>query len=699
VPKPVKNESKAARETDARYQHDRGNALAEEGRLDQAITAFRRALRVDDTLAEVHNDLGTAYFEKQWYEQAEQCFRRAIALRPDHGVAHANLGAALRAQGRLREGRAAFQRALVLKVRAVLPPFLRWNTGAAAQEDTGAVRKAMQDALALQQVAQAQTLALDALKRFPKNAEINHLASQVFERLGHAQQALTCARRAVELENKRATYQVALTRALVQNGEPGDALRAAESAVALEPDSSEAFGALSLVLRLAQKLDAAEHAARRSVELEPQRADAHVDLALVLRALLRLEEAEAAMREAIRLAPQEPRNRVHLALILKDAGKVLEAKDAYRAVAAELAPIPNLAGGLCLSLGTLALECDADAEQARKWFALAIQRGEADRALLSESVADLLEHRFAIGWPKFEARKRVAGQRERHEIFAGWPVWDGHRMKDERLLVYNEQGIGDEILLASMLPDLLMRAPNVTLLCDPRLHELLARSFPQVEVLRATHDTLGPLRSRVNSCVAAGSLGQYLRRSAADFPGAAAYLQPDGQKLERWRERVAQLGAGPKIGLSWMGGVLLTGRQRRSFSLERLRQVLAVPGVTWVCLQHGEVAEEVAAFRASTGIAMHTFPGVTQDIDDLAGLVAALDMVVTVGNTNVHVAGGLGTQVLVMAPYVPLWAYGIRGERMPWYPSVRVLRQGADGDWGAALAQVATAVQARASRA
>ena len=155
--------------------------------------------------------------------------------------------------------------------------------------------------------------------------------------------------------------------------------------------------------------------------------------------------------------------------------------------------------------------------------------------------------------------------------------------------------------------------------------------------------------------MAAGSLGQYFRRSGEDFPQHRGYLTPDPEKVARWRERLAANGAGLNVGLSWIGGVQKTGRSRRSLSLDALRPVLALPGTRWVSLQHTDAAAELAAFRQASGIAVEEFPGVTKDMDELAALIAALDSVVSVCNTNVHVAGAIGKEVLVMAPFVPEW--------------------------------------------
>ena len=687
--------------TDVAAWHVLGNALAEDGKLDRAIGAFRRALRIDDTLGEVHNDLGTAYYEKQRYDRAEQSFKRAIQLRPDHGVAYANLGAALRAQGKLVEGRRAFQRALLLKLRAALPRFLRWKVGAEAaharSEEIRKLRSALGEALEQRQAARIRELAERAVAAYPEDAEALYLAAEAIGRLADTPAALVHARKAVQLEPERAAYLVTLATLLLRNHEHAAALKAAESAVRLEPDSVEAHAILATALRLAGRLDHAEQAALRAIELDPERADGYDDMAMVLRARNRLEDAESQEREAVRRAPREARYRVNLALILKDQGKMDEARRAYRALAAELARAAGVPGFICQSVGTLALECDADLDRARDWFRRAAQHGEPDTALLSEGVTDLLEWRFDIAWEKAEARKRVLGQRERHDLFAGFPAWDGNAAAEHGLLVYGEQGVGDEILFASMIPDLQGRVPNIKLMCDPRLQQLFARSFPGVDVMRGTYETVDALKGKVSCAVASGSLGLAFRRSAADFPARTSYLRADSADVDRWRAHLGELGSGRKIGLSWRGGILRTGRNRRSLSLTQLHSVLSVPGIDWISLQHGDCADEITHFAEHSGIQVHHYAGITDDIDDLAALIEALDLVVSVSNTTVHVAGALGKPVLVLAAFVPLWLYGLRGERMAWYPSARVFRQRGDFSWDDALSQVQRAVAAIAS--
>jgi tetratricopeptide (TPR) repeat protein len=678
----------------ARYHHDLGNALIDDGKLDRAITAYRRALRIDDSLAEAHNDLGTAYYEKGWHSEAEGCFRKAISLQPDHGIAHANLGAALRAQGRLGEGRHEFQRALMLKLRALLPEFLRWKVGGpasvtptASSAASSGLEQALNDlsvALLGRKLEEARTLSARAEKSFPNHPDVLYLASTVREELNEAGAALACIDAAIGLKPERAEYHVARARLLTGAGKLEEALQAAERALTLDPGSAEVHAVLAAVHRGALRLDLAEQSGRKAIELDPRSHAGHSNLSAALWGQGRLEEAETYAREALRLSPRGIHYPMNLAVILKDAGKLDEARRLYREAIGKTPDHP----GLLLNMGSLALQCDADLDAARGWYAKCHALGDDPRALLSESIVDLLDTRHDEAWPKYEARKRVAGHLERHAPFSAIPAWSGEPLTEERLLVYGEQGLGDEIMFSSMFADLQQRAARITLLCDARLQVLFARSYPKfgiVPVPSGSKPEIGPMP---DCAVAAGSLGIHFRRKAADFPAHRGYLVPDAAKAGDWRARLEALGPGRKIGISWAGGTFSTGQALRSLALERLRPLLETPGAIWVSLQYGDHAREIADFAGSSGIPVHAFPGVTDDMDDLANLVEALDLVVSVCNTTVHVAGAIGKEVLVMAPFLPEWRYGMRGERMLWYPSAQVIRQPAPGAWDDVVSRV-----------
>jgi hypothetical protein len=318
---------------------------------------------------------------------------------------------------------------------------------------------------------------------------------------------------------------------------------------------------------------------------------------------------------------------------------------------------------------------------------------------VAEALIDFLEGRYAQAWPNYEARKKFGDQRLHHQKFDSLPDWDGGAVAPGELLVYGEQGLGDEIMFASMFGELQSRAPGSRLLCDAPLGALFARSFPALEVMSETRDRQ---RARVAALpglrckIAAGSLGGMLRRAPADFPRHQGYLVPDPKMVAAWRTRLAGLAGARKIGLSWVGGVQKTGRSRRSLRLEALLPVLALRDVAWISLQYTDEAQAIGALREQHGIAVDDFRSATSDMDELASLIQALDAVISVCNTTVHVAGAVGKRTLVLAPFVPEWRYGMRDEQMIWYPSARVFRQSRYGDWDPVVARVSEALQSTA---
>ena len=686
------NKAAAQDKRTARYQHDLANALLDDGKIDRAISAFRRALRIDDTLAEAHNDLGAAYFQKGWHAEAEACFRKAIEHQPDHGIAHANLGAALRAQGRLNDGRRAYQRALALKLRKLLPPFLRWQVRASkaanGDPDPGPELRGIAEHITAGRLKEAAVAVREAEEKYPRSADVLHLHAVVLEDSRRTDEALEKVRAAIQLKPDRTEYHLTHARILVRAWKPEAALAAAAEALRLEPGSATVLATIAGIYH-PWRDDLAIQTARQAIEIDPASELAHGNLAAALWNQSRLEEAEKHAREAVRLKPLHIGLQANLALILKDLGRLEEAQTLYRAMVAKAPGYPKV----CIDMATLAVECEGDLDAAREW----LKRGQAvannPRAFFSEAIVDLLEHKFEPGWAKYEARTQLLDQRWQQEPFLRFPVWQGEPLGEERLLVHAEQALGDEIMFASIYEDLARRAQHVTLLCHPRLGSLFQRSFPSFTVTPVAREEFASHAAQlsgIDKAIAVGSLGQHFRRRAEDFPGRP-YLRTDPDKVARWKAALDAIGAGPKLGISWMGGVQRTGRSRRSLELLQLKPLLR-RGTHWISLQHLEREGEVAAFEQATGARIHRFPEALDDMDDLAALIAALDRVVSACNTNVHVAGAIGKEVLVMAPYVPEWRYGMTGERMLWYHSARIFRQARYGDWNAVIDQVMRAL-------
>jgi hypothetical protein len=256
--------------------------------------------------------------------------------------------------------------------------------------------------------------------------------------------------------------------------------------------------------------------------------------------------------------------------------------------------------------------------------------------------------------------------------------------------------VGDEIMFASCLPDLMACGVHVVYEARRRLAPLMTRSFPQATVCASTGDGRLPAAisgSGIDSEIPIGSLPLYFRRTRQDFPAHRGYLVADPARVELWRGRLAALGPGLKVGISWRGGTATSRQKLRSLTLEQLRPVLEVPGVRFVSLQYGDAREALQAGAALPPIAQ--WPETIDDLDETAALVSALDLVVSVCTAVIHLGGALGRPVWVLAPYAPEWRYGLKGEAMPWYPSVSVIRQPAFGDWGPVIAEAAARLRRR----
>lgn len=269
------------------------------------------------------------------------------------------------------------------------------------------------------------------------------------------------------------------------------------------------------------------------------------------------------------------------------------------------------------------------------------------------------------------------------------------------MLVYAEQGIGDEIMFASCLADLFALGARVTLECSSRLASLFSRSFPDADVhgmAKAAAPAWAGSLQNVSWQVAIGDLPRFFRRNLDQFPGIpGGYLRADPELVGEYRRRVHDVAMGrPVIALAWRGGDWRSGRAKRSLALPDLARLVSDLPALWISLQHGEVDEEIGRLRAN-GVDVLHWPEVVADLDRMAGLLNAVDEVVSVDNTVAHLSGALGLPARILLSAAPEWRYGLRGEGMAWYPRVRLYRQGRLGDWSDVIDRMRKHVSSGAS--
>lgn len=320
--------------------------------------------------------------------------------------------------------------------------------------------------------------------------------------------------------------------------------------------------------------------------------------------------------------------------------------------------------------------------------ALAVEPEHA-QAHWNTALAQLEMGNYELGWADYDYGLTAKVRMDRNYTREPLPFWDG--TPDKRLVVYGEQGIGDEILFASCLPDLLKDCPNTVFECHKKLHKLFANSFPDLHIYPTREDEVltWPLlanqtpRYNFDAKSPIGSLPRYYRRTLDEFPGTP-YLKPTAASELLWSERLATLpGRKPKIGISWMGGHKRTRMEVRSIELEKLLPILS-QDADFISLQYTPCEDELAHFKEKHGITIHHWPEAvySPDYDDTAGLVANLDLVITVCTSVVHLSGSLGVPAWVLTPSRPAWRYRLDLDTLPWYSCVALFRQQPDTtDW------------------
>ncbi|MGI2323349.1 tetratricopeptide repeat protein [Methylococcus sp. S1B] len=503
-------------------------------------------------------------------------------------------------------------------------------------------------------------------------------------------------------------------------GELATAGRNLAKAVRLKPDFTEAWIDLGNVQLTSDKPEEAESAYRRALAVDETSVLAWCNLGLCQQKRSQLTEASESFRRALDLNPRfglALRHWVGIQAKLDwpdGAAELLEhwadtAPDDAEAQAAvgfmylkhrfrpDLA-IAHFDRAVALGMNHaelhgnhgIALQDLGRIDEALASYDKALQLEPENRAVrFHRSLAKLLVHDFEEGWTGYELR--LLGEEYPRRNFR-FPRWDGTDLSGKTILVYAEQGLGDEIMFASCLPDLIARSGHCVIECHERLAPMFRRSFPTAAVHGGSqHDEPGRLSHLppIDCCIPVGSLPLHFRRRLEDFPQHAGYLKADEARVSYWRRSLAALGPGLKIGISWRGGTRQTRQSYRSMPLETLAPLFEVPGAHFVSLQYGECRDEIARLGSVHGSILHHFPAAIADYDETAALLGALDLVISVCTAAVHLGGALGRPVWVMAPLGPEWRYGTTGEgTMPWYPTCRVFRQTAPFAWDEVVLRV-----------
>ncbi len=646
-------------------QFDLGSLYAGQGRLDEAIECFQRVVQVKPGDASAYYNLGVALGLLERFEEAVAAYRAAIQARPNYPTAHNNLADAFQKQENFEEAIEHYRRAIELD-----PQFADalYNLANVYREQDD-FDKAIEG---YQQV----------VRLFPDHAEAyNNLGNTLHLRQEY-EEASDAYRRALAINPQFAEAATNQSHTFQELGQFAEAIEAGQKAVASRPDSPRLHYNLGTAYHKNGEMDKAANCFRRAVELDPHYAEAHNNLGVASRMVgnakqKNSDEEIACYHRALEIKPDYAEAHYNLGNALQRQENLDEAKACYER-ALELDPDYIAAHN---NLATILYEY-GDLEGVRAHYEHALRVCPEYQANWNYALYQLLMGDFENGWKNYEWR----WEKETRERGFAHPVWDGSPLSGQRILLFAEQGVGDEIMFAQCLPEIIEQAAECLVECDPRLVPLFARSFPKAKVLARPIDAMldesGCLPG-IDVQAALGSLPRYLRANLDAFPQRETLLQPGGELREKWQSRLAELGAGLKVGISWRGGDKKETRRVRSSTLDRWANLFAVEGVHFINLQYGDCRQEIEEAHENLGVCIHDWEDADplRDMDNFAAQISALDLVISIDNSTVHMAGSLGIPTWVLLPTPPDWRWMLDREDTPWYPSLRLLRQPQPGEW------------------
>jgi len=483
-------------------------------------------------------------------------------------------------------------------------------------------------------------------KQSESPAAVQHLLERalIFHRNGQLTWALPLYQQVIDQQPRNFDALHLAGVIFAQTGEPEQAVKLFRQAVKVNANNADLYYNYGNALQQLKQYRTALNCYTRALRLNPDYADAHYMAGL---AHYELQEFKSALRcfdHAIALNPDYAEAYSDRGMIKQNQGQLAAAMADY----------------------DQALAINPDYVSAN-W----------NKALLKLLIGD-----FEEGWQLYEWRWQTASFNA--PLISNRPRWHPD-CKAARLLIWIEQGVGDHIFFGGLFMEAAQWVEQLLVVVDARLLPLFVRSMPQIVFVSSDQPLV---ENQYDAHLPMGSLPGYLRNSPAGFlPNRQAYLFADQARAAQLRQQLA--GANELlVGISWKSKNWKNG-EKRSLDLNSFA-ALSSQGVKLVNLQYGEVDAEIAKLKAKTGVEVLQCASVDnkQDLDGLAALITACDLVVSCDNTTVHLAGSLGKPCWVLLPFVAEWRWLLERSDSPWYAATKLYRQETDGDWGQVMARV-----------
>lgn len=663
--------------------------LQQSGRIGEALSAARRLARKETRNADLFLFLGMLQAQSSEIEKAAESFRRAVQIRPDFLEARYNLAYACNLLNRHAEA-VEHYRAVLAKASHNLDAL---NNLASSLHKIGRRDEAVEAYRALARLSAHYPLlehnlslvlfemgdwesALEQARRAeqktPASAEVFLNSGNILIAMDRDEEALQAFDRAQQIAP--ADFQVTNNRAaaLRKLGRFPVAIDAARTACLLRPESADVWHNLGLILHDAQQFSEAASAIEKAIGLDASRADYHYSFGRTLGELDKTEDAIAAYGRSVAIKDdcKAFNNRGALFEKLHKLDEALADYERAIALDPEFPEAWNNKGVLLAACRRIdeAFACYDRALELRPDFADA----HVNLAYLQLFMGD-----FEKGWISHEWRSRRAETAP--PMFTGAQLSAADDVSGKRVYVFAEQGLGDTFMFCRYIALLQARGAHVLLASQPAIRAMLKSLPTPVEFVEP--DEVPAFDFHIKSMSLPLIFGTRLDTVPANVP----YLHAEAARMARWRERIGSHGF--KIGICWQGNPAFKYDHDRSFAAHEFAPLASLPGVRLISLLKGSVPAGLPE-----GLQIE-HPG--KDFDsggdaflDTAAVMAGLDLVVTSDTSIAHLAGALGVRTFVALGYVPEWRWLAEGDRSPWYPTLRLFRQGARGDWSGVFSEI-----------
>ena len=603
--------------------------LYNSGDLSGAIERAKELASQYPKAFDIWNIMGAAAAQLEQFDQAVIAFQNALEIRPDDAKVYNNMGSAYKMQEQFEEAVNCYSKALELK-----PDYAEacYNLGVACMD---------------------LNMWEDAAEAFKTTSYLNpdHDESKnnlgiALERLGKFHDALLAYKSALIINPDYAEAHKNLGTIFQKMGELDDAIICYKAALSIRPDFFDAINNLGTVFERVGKFDEAINCFEKLLSMRPDHPQAHNNLGSVLQKKNNFYQAIIHHKKALTLEPNFAEAHYSLGVALMELSKFNDAIEALKK-AISLRPDYAEAGN---NLGRM------------YW----------------------LTENFVEAFPLIEWRWGVEQEFIGTQFKSDKPVWDGSDGK--QVLIWREQGIGDEVMFSSMFSELNKKSSKIIVECDSRLIPLYKRSFS--EDIKFLDDRNAIDNYRYDSQIALGSLPRYLRSRLEDFrKSAPGWLKADPQRVNNLRTKLKAAGRERIIGVSWHTKTQRPDAQNRNISLDLLASHLARIPATYVSLQYGDTTEEILSVNSASDIKIQSVEEIDlfSDIDGLAALISACDMVISIDNATVHLAGALGVDTRVLLPFMPDIRWGLGRSDSYWYDQLKLYRQEKEGEWNQPL--------------